>query len=529
MLAALERIRFPVLILGILALLAAGVWYLITGDFGIPSRVLLVAGVLLVGIYVSIEPGEAAGALTSRGARYGGNMVLAALLLLGILALLNFLSIRHSQRWDVTANRSFSLSDQTQKVLNNLPAPVHVIAFMSPGERQAEDVESLLRNYQVRSDGKLSWEVIDPDANPGAARQFGIRQYNTLVFQMGDKRQDATGLTESDLTGTLIKLAATAQPRVYFLTGHGERSTEGAAPDSYSEMKRVLQGDNYVVEALNLLTAGSVPQDAAVVVLANPQNPLFPEEVQALNQYLDRAGHLYLLVDPRSAANVEQVVQRWGITFSTGLVVDRASSLPGDPLVPVIQKYTFHPITKDLQRDNVPVVLVEATNINVPADRTPGVTITRLAETSGDRSYVKAPEATGLDYVEGVDTVGPVTLAVAVEADAPNAPASPVPDPRARQGAAPEARPKTRAVIVGDSDFPTNNVLRLPVGNRDFFMNAVNWLSGSEELASIRPRPPEQRQLFLSTAQRNTIFFSTVFFVPLLMLAAGFLVWWGRR
>jgi ABC-type uncharacterized transport system involved in gliding motility auxiliary subunit len=517
----LDRARVPALLLGILALLAALAVYLITGEFGMPPRILLVAGVLLVGIYVAIEPAEAAGAVTSRGAIGSGNTVLVAVAFLAILGLVNFLSIRHSQRWDVTANRSFSLSDQTQKVLDNLPAPVAVTAFVAPGDKSAEDVQSLLRNYEVSSDGRFTWQEINPDESPGVARQYGIRQYNTLVFEMADKRQDVTGLTESDFTGALIKLAATTQPKVYFLTGHGERGLDTATPDSYSQMKRALQGDNYQVESLNLLTAGSVPDDASVVVLANPQNPLFPQEVQALNDYLDRAGHLYLLVDPRSASGLDDLVQRWGISFSQGLVVDRASSLPGDPTVPVVSKYTFHPITKDLMRDGVPVVMVEATSINVPDARTTGVTVTKLAETSGDRSYVKAAGSTGADYVEGQDTRGPVVLAVAVEADTPNPPAdSDVP---------PAQRPKTRAVIVGDSDFPTNNVLSLPVGNRDLFMNAVNWLSGSEELASIRPKPPEQRQLFLSTVQRNTIFFSTVIFVPLLILAAGTLVWWGRR
>src|SRR5262249_36759924 len=187
----------------------------------------------------------------------------------------------------------------------------------------------------------------------------------------------------------------------------------------------------------------------------------------------------------------------------------------------VVSKYTFHPITKDLMRDGVPVVMVEATSINLPDARTPGVTVTKLAETSGDRSYVKAAGATGADYVEGEDTRGRVAVAAAVDPSTPHPPAD--------SHAPPPQRPKTRAVIVGDSDFPTNNVLRLPVGNRDFFMNAINWLSGSEELASIRPKPPEQRQLFLSTVQKNSLFFGTVIFIPLLILGAGTLVWWGRR
>ncbi len=527
MTAAFDRIRFPVLVLGLIALLSAGVWYLITGDFGVPPRILLVAGVLLVGIYVAIEPGEVAGAIGSRPARYGGNAVLVIVVFIGILALLNFLSIRHSQRWDLTANRAFSLSEQTQKILDNLPAPVHVIAFMTPGDRNAENVQSLLRNYEVRSDGKLTWEVIDPDADPAAFRQYNVRSYNTLLFLMGDKRQESTSLDESGITSSLIKLVAAAQPKVYFLVGHGEHSIDTATPESYSGMKQLLGNDNYQTETLNLLATGRVPDDAAVLVIGGPTNPLQQEEIDAINQYLDRAGHLYLLVDPQSAANVQPLVDRWGITFS-GVVVDSGSFLQigqrANPLVPVIQKYGFHKVTSDLIQNGEPSVFVEAAAINVPSPAPSGVTITKLVESS-DRSWTKPAGATNYEFTEGEDTRGPLTMAVAVEADAANAPA-----PAGGDENAPAAqRPKTRALIFGDSDFATNNFVRLGPGNRDFFLNAVNWLSGSEELAAIRPRPPEQRQLFLTSVQRNAIFFSSVIFLPLVLLVAGGLVWWGRR
>jgi ABC-type uncharacterized transport system involved in gliding motility auxiliary subunit len=530
MVAAFERIRFPVLIIGLVALAAAAVWYFIQGYFDTPQRILLVVGVLLVGVYVAIEPGEVAGALGSRGARYGGNTILVIVVFLGILGLLNFLSIRHSQRWDVTATGVNTLSDQTQKVLDGLPAPVHVSAFMNPDERGAAAVENLLRNYEASSGGKLTWEPVDPVTNLGMAQQFGIRNYNTIVFQMGDKRQDSTGLTESDFTSALIKLTATAQPKVYFLTGHGEKSPDAQTQDSYLQMRRNLATENYQVETLNLATQGTVPSDAAVLVIASPRTPLLPEETRAINDYLDRAGHMFLMVDPRTAENAADLVQRWGITFSDGLVFDPASAFQRDPRAPVVVRYGLHKVTESLARDSLPIVLVEATNINIAQERTPSLQITRLAETSGDRSFVKPIDAQGTDYVEGQDTKGPVVLAVAVEADAPNAPA---PAPASGDATAPPARPKARAVIVGDSDFPSAGIEALVSAfggnNRDFFMNSVGWLAGSEDLAAIRPKPPEQRPLFLGTAQRNTIIFGTMILLPLLILATGTMVWWGRR
>jgi ABC-type uncharacterized transport system involved in gliding motility auxiliary subunit len=538
MIASFARIRFPVLILGIISLVAAGVWYFIQGYFDTPQRVLLVVGVLLVGIYVAIEPGEVAGALGSRGARYGGNSLLVIVVFLGILGLLNFLSIRHSQRWDVTASGVNTLSDQTQKVLDGLPAPVQVTAFMNPDDQGTAAVENLLRNYEASSNGKLTWESVDPVTNLGMAQQYGIRNYKTIIFQMGDKRQDSTGLTESDFTSALIKLTASAQPKVYFLTGHGEKNPDAQTQDSYSQMKASLTSENYQVATLNLATEGSVPSDAAVLVIASPRNPLLPEETRAIGDYLDRAGHLFLMVDPRTASNAADLVQRWGITFSDGLVFDPASAFQRDPRAPVVVRYGLHKVTESLARDNLPIVLVEATSINIAQERTPTVQITRLAETSGDRSFVKPVDAPGTEFVEGQDTQGPVVLAVAVEADAPNAPASGGDvsgGDQAGASATPTAtdKPKARAVIVGDSDYPSNGIEALVSAfggnNRDFFMNAVGWLGGSDALAAIRPKPPEQRPLFLGTAQRNTIIFGTMILLPLLILMAGGLVWWGRR
>jgi ABC-type uncharacterized transport system involved in gliding motility auxiliary subunit len=60
-------------------------------------------------------------------------------------------------------------------------------------------------------------------------------------------------------------------------------------------------------------------------------------------------------------------------------------------------------------------------------------------------------------------------------------------------------------------------------------LNMMNWLSSDEDLISIRPKEPEDRRLSLTVQQMRRVFYSSVVFLPLLVIVAGFMVWWRRR
>src|SRR5439155_17550082 len=91
-----------------------------------------------------------------------------------------------------------------------------------------------------------------------------------------------------------------------------------------------------------------------------------------------------------------------------------------------------------------------------------------------------------------------------------------------------EKKPETRLVAFGDSDFASNAALGVQ-GNRDLFLNTVNWLAQQENLISIRPRDPEDRRITLTADQERRIFYLTVLIVPGLILLAGVQTWWRRR
>jgi ABC-type uncharacterized transport system involved in gliding motility auxiliary subunit len=73
-----------------------------------------------------------------------------------------------------------------------------------------------------------------------------------------------------------------------------------------------------------------------------------------------------------------------------------------------------------------------------------------------------------------------------------------------------------------------NNIVRFN-GNRDLFLNMMNWLSSDEDLISIRPKDPEDRRLNISQRQMSTLFYASMIFLPLIVVTSGFAVWWRRR
>ena len=85
-----------------------------------------------------------------------------------------------------------------------------------------------------------------------------------------------------------------------------------------------------------------------------------------------------------------------------------------------------------------------------------------------------------------------------------------------------------RFVVVGNSSWVANSFIEFN-GNRDLLLNMMNWLSSDEDLISIRPKEPEDRRLTLNRAQMNTVRLTSQFLLPLLIVAAGLLVWARRR
>jgi ABC-type uncharacterized transport system involved in gliding motility auxiliary subunit len=488
---------------------------------------LAIAGLVCTLLYILGQWREIGQSFSGRQARFGTLAAASVLVVLAILAAINYLSTRHNRRWDLTGSKQFSLSDQTKKVLADLKEPVKVRVFARSEEFQR--FRDRLDQYTYQSK-QISVEYIDPEKKPGMAQQYGVTTLGTVVFDYRNRNEKATTDGEQELTNALIKVVQGRQPKVYFTQGHGEKDTASADRSGYNGISGALTSDNFVVDKIVLPQLTAVPADADVVVIAGPKTDFLGPEIDMLKAYLGRGGKLFVMLDPVIKADQPQptalqaLLKDWGIEADNDIVLDVSGMgrlIGTDESVPVAASYPSHPITDNF---NLLTAYPLARSITPTEGGSNGHTAQRLVETSRSswgETNLKSLTGGEPAKMDDADKKGPVSLAAAVSGPV----AEPAKDAKAGDNA---KKNESRLVAFGDSDFASNAALGVQ-GNRDLFLNTVNWLAQQENLIAIRPRDPEDRRITLTADQERRIFYLTVLIVPGLVLLAGVQTWWRRR
>ena len=538
---------------GSLLVFAAVLAWLVAPELEAVRRTLALAGLACILLYGAGHWRQVGRSFERRQTRYGALAGTSILLVAAIVVAVNYLLARQNLRWDLTAGGQYSLSDQTRQVLDTLAGPVRILVFAR--EPDFPRYRDRLDEYAYQT-SRVTVDYIDADRQPMLARQYEVQTYGTIVFEYEGRVERVESDAEQDLTNALITVVEGAEQTVYFLEGHGEKTHAGTDRDGYGTVSAALALDNFEVESLILAQQGAVPDDATVVVAAGPQTDLLPGEVDALRAYLDGGGKLLLLLDPPLTGDEPApegllgLVREWGIETGPDVVVDASGVgqlFGADASVPVAASYPFHPIT---ERFNLLTAYPLARSVSAASGAPDGRIAQPFIET-GPQSWQEADIdslATGqveLDEEAG-DRPGPVSIGMAVSAPAPS-PAG-TGDESAGNGGGPDedgdtegdasapgagggddpAPPETRLAVIGDSDFASNAVVGIQ-GNRDMFLNTVNWLARQENLISIRAREPEDRRLTLTASAQRRLFWLSVLLLPAAILGAGVYTWMSRR
>ncbi|MDF5725594.1 MAG: Gldg family protein [Rhizonema sp. PD37] len=422
-------------------LLTAGLTSGLLSGWGTISLLLIVSGSAIAVLWL-IRQNQQNHWWSRRSTQASTNALVATSAVLIILGLVNFLGTRYHLRKDLTETQLFTLAPQSRASVRSLSEPVKVWVFNSPNPQD----QDLLENYHEQNRSKFKYEYVDPQAAPGLAQKFHLKDNGEVYLESGNRRQlvqvvsENERLSEAKLTNRLQQITSTSTAKIYVLQGDGEHPIS-PGKNAISQAIQALGDRNFIISPVNLAEKSVSLSDAAVVVVAGATRSLLESEEKALQDYVNRGGNLLLMIDPNTDPKLDTLLAEWGIKLDNRLAVDIAGNPQFGPAVPIVNEYGKHPITKDFGKD------ISFYSLARPIQITPvaGVEATPLLFTkpfpdSWAESDLKSEK---LQFDEGKDIKGPLTLGVALRRKQPlsTSSSSVLPTPT------PTVSPKTGALV----------------------------------------------------------------------------------
>jgi len=452
--------------------------------------------------------------LNARQTKYVAYAALYVLVILAIVSVANVLANRYNKSYDSTANKRYSLSDQTAKIVKGLKQNAAITYYdRQSGFRQAKDI---LERYSTLSP-RIRVDYIDVEKRPQEARAAGVTKLGTSFVQIGTKKEEAKSVNETEITGAIIRDLKTTTRTVCFVSGSGEHQIDDTQRNGFSRLKDILAKDQYASKSISLLEKAEIPADCTVVVIGGPQSEYVQPAVDAIKKYVEQGGRAMILLDAplkfgRPTADntaLTDLLQSWGVSMDKDLLLDMSpvGQLMGlGPEIALVSTYDTHPIVDEMKGTATGFPLSRSLTVK-STDKT---TVQKLFESSATSLATTKLDSPNVNPSDPNNKKGPLTIGAAGSY---------------KTG---KENSEGRFVVVGSSAWPANSFITFN-GNGDLALNALNWLSSDEDLISIRPKEQENRNVTMTRAQFNWVRLSSQFLLPGALLLAGVSVWWRRR
>jgi ABC-type uncharacterized transport system involved in gliding motility auxiliary subunit len=434
---------------------------------------------------------------------------------IAVVVVANVLADRYNKTYDATANKRYSLSEQTAKIVKGLKQDATITYFNQ--STRFRDAKDLLEEYKNLSP-KLKVEYVDPDKNPQQARAAGIRNFGTAIVQVGTKKEQAKSMTEEGITGAFIRDLKTNTRTVCFLSGSGEHQIDDSDREGFSQFKQLLAKDDYETKTVDLLQKPEIPADCTTLVIAGPNRNYVQPQVDAIKKCVEDGGRAFFMLDPPLKMGhsdiadndaLTNLLQSWGVTVDKDLILDLSpvGQLFGlGPQVALVSSYSSQSIVSEIKRTATGFPLARSIEIK-NSDKT---NVEKLFDSSSSSLATTNLSSDRVSVQDPNNKKGPLTLAAAGTY---------------KTG---KENSQGRFVVIGSSGWAANRFITFE-GNGDLALNAINWLSSDEDLISIRPKPPENRRVTMTQRQFNGVLVTSQFILPLIVVVAGVGVWWKRR
>ena len=469
--------------------------------------------------------------LNKKYLRNGSYSTLLIVIFVAIVVVINMIVGKLPSKYtqiDISDQQLYSIGDETKKVLNNLDKDVTIYQIAQSGSED-ETISNLLQKYADESK-HVKVELKDPVVSPKFVSEYTSDQVssNSLIVVCGDRNKvvnyndmyestmdyntynyQTTGFDgEGQITSAIAYVTTENLPVLYTLEGHGEKELD-------STIKEDIEKANMEIKTLNLISEGSVPDDAACLLIDSPSSDISEDEKTALLDYLENGGKAMVFSDyiESTLTNFAAVLENYGVKAADGIVFEGDNQHYGMQmpyyLLPTVNSTDA---SSETASSGYYIIMPYAQGIQKLDDVRDTVTVEDILTTS-DSAYSKTNlQSETLEKEEG-DVEGPFALGVSIKED--------VGDGK-----------KTQIIYYSSSYIMDSQMNQLVSGgNEKLVTESLNSMVSTEETTTVSIPSKSLEVSYLTISDYDASFWKicTIGLIPGIFLVAGFVIWFKRR
>jgi hypothetical protein len=513
-------------------------------------------------------------------------------LLAGVLALsAAFLAVVAADWWYLRRDLSLagrnSLDPAIEDLLERMPEKVHVDVFLRPLARPYEGVSAAAQQrfrellFVAANAHRDRLELADHDPRDlegfgSRQRELGVEGVNLVVVSSGGRKTSLSlfgdiaeidwgnptpelvrALVEQGIpdpidprrwdrfrfepaallsfrgaeafASALAKVASGARPKVYFSVGHAEPDLSGSLSDDLGRLRGALEGDGFEVAIWDAAKTPEVPEDCDVLALVGVRQELAPSTLASLRAYLGSGGRLlaaaaYEELEHGFRGSVVALLSDFGMQLVPGIVCAALAgslreSVEGTPqcarlVLDETSLSASHVLTEPLRRSGRR--LAASSTPSFERVIVPGFIVEPLVTTPRD-AWRDLSDANGrFDFRFDASRERREPRALAFSATSLSGASAA--DPQAR-GA--------RVLGLASESFLSDGLFEV---NRDFALNAFNWLAEREVLVRVTTRERDPTLIDVASGPALRVLTWTLWLgLPGVFVLSGAFVAWRRR
>ena len=471
------------------------------------------------------------GTISKKHIKNGSYTMVMSVIFIAVVIVINMIVSTIPSKYseiDISSQKLYSIGDETKKMLKDLEKDVTIYQIAQSGSED-ENISSLLKKYEDESK-HIKVEQKDPVVNPKFVSQYTSDDLsaNSLIVVCGDRNKvidynniyetsidyqtyssQTTGFDgEGQITSAIGYVTSENLPVLYTVEGHGEK-------DMDSSIKEDIEKANMDIKSLNLLTEGSVPDDADCLFIDSPSTDFSSDEKDAIIEYLENGGKAIIFSDytTEDMPNFDAILENYGVQRTEGVVFEGdnqhyAMQMPYY-LVPTINSTDA---SSETASAGYYVLAPYAQGIKQLDDVRDTVKIESILTTS-DQAYSKTDLNSNTIEKEDGDVEGPFDLGVSITESL-------------------DDDKETQIVYYSTSnlmDSQTNQMVS--GGNEKLIMESLKWMTDTEESASVSIPSKSLSVSYLTITDYDAAFWKicTIALIPGIFLVIGFVVWIKRR